>query len=369
MIFGGGHIVVCSRRNSRPTDTFESRVRLEVSERIRGEVWSFFDTDPAGPVPNSDYELLGNRFQLGLRVTREPVEVAYDSDELNATAFGFVPTAGGFEISANREIADIQVAGVSLTAKEALVPRTNARLFWIYYRDDRSLPFVDNRAIDARVADAGEPAEIHTVGAHVAHVVPAGPGKLDLLAWAAGQVGDWQSLEHRAWAYALEAGYQVPDAALSPWLRAGIDSGSGDGDPADGLHATFYQLLPTARTYAQFPFYNMMNNQDVFAQLVLRPHPMVSIRSDLHWLRVTSSRDLLYAGGGPTGEHVFGYSGTATGRRNGLAYVADIGVTVTPTDFLTIYGYYAHAFGQGVIRQAFRGDDADFAYVEATVAF
>jgi hypothetical protein len=276
---------------------------------------------------------------------------------------------GGFEVSANREITDIRLAGASWTAKEAVVPRTSARLFWIWYDDQRAIPFVDNRPAQVRTADAGRDAEIHTIGAQVAHVVPAGPGKADVLGWAAGQFGDWQSQTHRAWAYALEAGYQLPDTPLAPWVRAGINSGSGDGDAGDDLHATFHQLLPTARTYAQFPFYNMMNNQDVFAQLILRPHAIVAFRSDVHWLRVTSSRDLLYAGGGATNDDVFGYSGTATGGRNGLAYLVDVGVTVTPASYLTIYGYYAHAFGQGVIHEAFRGSDADYAYVEATVAF
>jgi hypothetical protein len=248
-------------------------------------------------------------------------------------------------------------------------PPTPPRLFWIFYDDERRIPFVDNRPAAARAADAGHDAELHTVGAHVAHVVPAGPGRVDLLGWGAGQLGDWQSLEHRAWAYALEAGYQLPAAPLAPWLRLGFDVAAGDGDPGDDLHGTFFQLLPTARTYAQFPFYNLMNNQDLFTQLVLRPHRMLSIRTDLHALRVTSSRDLLYAGGGPTSDDVFGYSGTPTGRRNALAYLVDVGITVTPTEFLTLYAYYGHAFGQGVIRQAFRGRDADYGYVEATLAF
>jgi hypothetical protein len=52
-----------------------SRIRLEVSDRVRGEFWSYFRTADSGTAPNSDYRFLGNRFQLGVRVNREPVEL------------------------------------------------------------------------------------------------------------------------------------------------------------------------------------------------------------------------------------------------------------------------------------------------------
>jgi hypothetical protein len=451
-----------------------SKVRVEVSDRIRGEFWSYFRTADASPLPNSDYHFLGNRFQLGVRVNRDPVEMfaqlqhsliwsapknapgagglyylntkrelqqeaifrqgwirlknaftvtglsmiagrqlyrdgleapakdpalqwvqksriaerligpfdythigrsfdggqaAYDTTLVNVTGFGFVPTAGGYEISANREIGSIYMAGLSVTAKESeRLPGTLARLFWDYYDDHRNIVFLDNRPESMRAADKGT-LNLHTIGGQVAHVHALGPGKADALAWAAGQFGEWQSLTHRAWDYALEAGYQLPNVWAAPWLRAGIGSGSGDQDPDDDLHETFFQMLPTARLYAQFPFYNLMNNQDVFGQLLVRPHRMLHLRSDFHWLRVNASRDFLYAGGGATSQHFFGYSGTATGGRNEIGYLADVALTFTPRSWLTLYAYYGHVFGQGIINAAFLGRNADYGYIEATVAF
>jgi len=32
--------------------------------------------------------------------------------------------------------------------------------------------------------------------------------------------------------------------------------------PSDDQHNTFFQVLPTPRVYARFPFYNLMNNKD-----------------------------------------------------------------------------------------------------------
>ncbi len=173
----------------------------------------------------------------------------------------------------------------------------------------------------------------------------------------------------RAWAYGVEVGHRLQDLWAQPWLRAGINSGSGDTNPNDGTHGTFFQLLPTAWLYAQFPFYNMMDNQDVFVQTVVDPDPMVSVRIDGHWLRLNSSRDLDYSGGGATSTSVFGYSGVSGNGRDELAYLAHVILTLRPTAFVTVNGFYAHAWGQGVINQAFEGRGGNYGFLEMLRAF
>jgi len=219
-----------------------------------------------------------------------------------------------------------------------------------------------------RQADDGA-IEIYTIGANLSHVMALGPGKLDLLAWAATQYGDWQSESHDAWAYALELGFQLPDVWAKPWLRVGLDQSSGDSDPNDDNHETFFQVLPTARLYAQFPFYNLMNNRDLFGQLILRPHPIVTLLASAHWLRVSEGNDFLYAGGGATSNSAFGFGGTATGGRNGIGTMVDLSASVQALENLALSGYYAHVFGCGMIDQAFEGNDASYAYIEATLSF
>jgi hypothetical protein len=54
---------------------FGSTLRLEASERIRQELVNWFDPLPTAAATNSRYGFLGNRFQLGLRIARDPVEV------------------------------------------------------------------------------------------------------------------------------------------------------------------------------------------------------------------------------------------------------------------------------------------------------
>ena len=72
----------------------------------------------------------------------------------------------------------------------------------------------------------------------------------------------------------IEGGYQPPMLpALKPWLRIGYTTTSGDNNPNDTTHGTFFQLLPTPRQYARTPFFNMMNLDDLAGTLILRSAP------------------------------------------------------------------------------------------------
>lgn len=305
-------------------------------------------------------------------VTRsfDGLRFSWDHPTLNVTAFASRPTHGGFEVSANREIDDVGLALLALTAKQLpALPPTDVRLFYLFYEDERRGPIkTDNRPLEARRVDDGA-IRIHTWGGHAAIAAPAGPGIVDGLGWLAVQTGEWGALDHGAWAFAVEGGYQLPRLPGSPWLRIGYDRSAGDDDPGDGAHRTFFQVIPTARIYAQFPFYNLMNGGDAFAQLLLRPHERIAVRLDYHWLQLTEARDLWYAGGGATNDDVFGFSGTPSNGRRGLAHVAEIGVNVTLASRLTAYAFYAHAFGQGVVDATYADADASYGYLELTVRY
>jgi hypothetical protein len=303
--------------------------------------------------------------------------LVYDQPMWNLTAVGFRPTHGGFELSANRELEDIVLAGAAATLKQLPgTPPLDVRAFYLYYEDRRfdraaatSPPIkVDNRPGAVRKADTA-PIAIHTWGGHAATVVDAGPGRIDGLLWGAVQEGAWGELHHLAWAYAVEGGYQLPRVPGAPWLRAGYDVSSGDDNPNDTDHHTFFQVLPTARIYAQFPFFNMMNTQDTFAQLIVKPCSRVTVRTDYHWLRLTEKKDLWYAGGGATNNDVFGFSGIPANDHRELASLVDLGVSVNLLKQLTAYGYFGHAFGQGVVKKTFAGSDANYGYVELTFRY
>ncbi len=295
-------------------------------------------------------------------------KVAYDSSLLNITAMGSRPTQGGFEISANREL-DAYLAGLALTFKELLGSTpSDVRLFYLYFDDQRSDPNkVDNRLSVAKPSALDHQAiQIHTFGTHAAALWPIGPGKFDALLWGAVQTGAWGEQNHFGWAYAAEVGYQLPAVFSSPWLRGGFNQGSGDSNARDNTHDTFFQVLPTARIYAQFPFYNLMNSEDLFAQLILKPHPMVTLRTDYHWLQLSQTADLLYSGGGASNNQVFGYAGLDSGGKRDLAQVVEASITVNPLKQIALQGYVARAFGGGAIAHTYAGRNANYGFLEMT---
>lgn len=299
------------------------------------------------------------------------VRLWVDQPAWNATALGARPTAGGFEVSGGEGLDGIALLGASVSAKRLLDPLpTDGRVFWFRYEDERvehSAPVrVDNRPLALRAADR-EAIVLDTFGGHAAAVIDVGTGRLDGLAWGAWQRGAWGGQPHRAWSAALEAGWQWPRLPFAPWLRAGWNAASGDDDPADARHGTFVPLLPTPRIYALLPFYNGMNLEDRFVQLVARPTPLVTLRADVHLLRLESSADLWYSGGGAIREDLFGFGGAPSGGRRRLAHVVDGSVSYTPIRRLTIHAYYGQAEGDDVIESLYAGRDASYGFLETTL--
>ena len=325
-------------------------------------------------IGNFDYTNVGRSF--------DGVQALYDYGPFNLTTLASHPTAGGYNVNANKEIdkVDLIAATASVVEPEG-VPPLSAQLFYIYYGDRRDLVVTDNRprtpppgqtctASNRSLFRSCDTSDLHisTIGADIVDVMDVGPGPLDLLGWVAGQVGAWESLDQRAWGYAPEAGYQLPAVPLQPWMRLGFFRSSGDHNPGDSTHGTFFQVIPTARTYALFPFFNLMNNQDLFLQGILKPLPGLTATVSTHWLRTTDSADLWYAGGGATSNTFFGYSGIPAKGRHELSYLTDFELTYVFNKHLSLYAYYGRAIGQGVVGANFVGNNADYAYLEMTVS-
>jgi hypothetical protein len=142
--------------------------------------------------------------------------------------------------------------------------------------------------------------------------------------------------------------------------------GSGDGNPNDNRHETFFQILPTPRPYARFPFFNMMNLEDRFGALVLRPGAKVTISSEAHSLRLSSPNDLWYSGGGAFQPQTFGYTGRAVSGRRSLANLYDTSVEYRYNRHATFTGYVGYAQGKSVMEEIYpTGKNGNFSYLEA----
>lgn len=295
----------------------------------------------------------------------------YVRDPWDLSAFAFVPTFGGFETDGLHNIPEIRVAGLSLQRRDGtgLLPHTLARAFWTIFEDERALEATDSRPLAERQRTVGSMLRIHTVGAAAAQVLELPSGKLDATVFLYGQAGDWQNLDHRAWAYGVEAGHRWTHRWAEPWLRVGVNVGSGDPDQNDRTHETFFQMLPTAWQYAMFPFYNMMNNRDVFVQGLLSPTSWCSLRLDWHWLRAQQRRDLVYSGGGATRDSVFGYAGVPSNGEKELAHLVHAYLTLKPHPKASVNLLYAHAFGQAILARQFSSRHGNYGFIETVIGF
>jgi hypothetical protein len=288
---------------------------------------------------------------------------------LNITAVAARPTEGVFQVSGWDEL-KINVFYGALTGEHGKYAATDWRVFVLGYSDYRSgVVKTDNRAAAVRNADA-DSINIGTYGGHVLQIVPTAAGPVDLLFWGALQNGSWGTETHRAGAFAAEAGWQPAVLkTIKPWIRGGYDFGSGDGNAADGRHSTFFQVLPTPRIYARTPFFNMMNSKDAFAELILRPR-RVTVRSDIHSLRLADPADLWYSGGGAFQATTFGYTGRPSNGQSTLGTLYDVSADVTLTPHVGVGGYVGYAAGGLVTQAIYAGGNAvHLAFFELNLKF
>ena len=315
--------------------------------------------------------LIGNFGFSDVGRSFDGAQYALNRQNLNLTLAATRPTRGVYQVDGWGEL-NINLFYGALTGQ--LPGKETAgewRVFAIGYEDYRDgVVKTDNRTLAVRKADIGH-INIGTYGGHYLHTVKTPAGSIDALAWGALQTGTWGKLTQRAYALAAEGGWQPPVLGkVKPWIRGGYDLGSGDHSPNDATHGTFFQVLPTPRPYARLPFFNMMNMKDAFGELVLRPSKKVTLRTDVHSLRLADSNDLWYLGGGAFQPWTFGYTGRASGGQSSFATLYDVSVDWNLNRHFSIVPYYGHAAGKSVIQSIYPlGKNANYAYLELTYRF
>lgn len=340
---------------------------------IRLGRFEFFDGQETQPANSTLGWLQSNRiaqrlvgnfgFSTGQR-SFDGADAHTGGNNWNLTAMAARPTGGVYNMNANPEL-NVDVESLAYT-RYSWQQRVQLRGFALGYHDGRTgVTKTDNRALALRQADHRN-IRIGTYGANAAAAIPAGKGTLDLMGWGVVQNGQWGTLNHRAGAFAVEGGYRATTLPTQPWLRVGWDRSTGDSNPSDREHNTFFQVLPTPRLYARFPFFNLMNTSDRFVQLIDKPSKKIDLRADLHALQLTSGQDLWYNGGGAFDGKVFGYTGRPGNNRNSFASLADVSADYAVTPQLTVSGYYGKAWGRSVVHAIYpRTTGAQFGYFEA----
>lgn len=288
----------------------------------------------------------------------------------SATIAALQPTQGGFEDAAGLMMKDVRVFAANVAFRPGtVVPRTDWQVFAFHYDDDRRVAArPDNTGRLAARADVA----VTTVGTTlVGASVPREGRQWDGLLWAAAQTGSWFEQTHRALSVAVEAGHQWTEVAWRPWVRAGYLWASGDDDPADDRHGTFFQMLPTVRRYAQTASYSQMNNTDVFVQALIRPAAPLAVRLDLHRVGLASARDLWYFGSGATqaGGALFGFSTRPSHGAGHLGTLIEGSADYAISPRWSINGFIGTMRGGPVVHPAFPGRTMTFGYMENVLQF
>lgn len=288
------------------------------------------------------------------------------------TAIGAIPTRGVFQVdgwgqtkTAFTYLSYAMPTGAKLGGDKSA---GELRLFNLYYHDWRHIAKTDNRAVAPRNADLAN-VGIFTWGGHYIHALQTYAGTADVLLWGALQHGRWGKLVHRAGAGIVEAGFQ-PKALgkLKPWLRGGYSHSTGDRSATDNKHGTFFQVLPTPRPFARFPLFNMMNHDDAYGILILRPHKAVTINGEMHSMRLSNANDQWLLGGGAFQPWSFGYVGRPSNGAKSLATLWDVSIDYRINPRTTLTGYFANAAGKSVVSAIFpNGNSARLGYIELTV--
>ena len=288
----------------------------------------------------------------------------------NLTFLGVMPTRGVFDLKGGDTLTGVKVAYLAVTIPQTAKSKPiDARLFGVYYEDTRDpMTKTDNRPLAQRTADHN-PIKIGTFGFHYLRTQKMGAGKLDTLLWAAGQLGSWGSQNQGAYSFSAEIGYQPAKMAWKPWLRAGYFVASGDGNPANNQHGTFFPMLPTPRLYARFPFFTESNLKDLFGQLILRPNPRLTLRPEVHALWLADSNDLWYGGGGAFQDKTFGYAGRPGKGARYLGTLEDVSFDYQWNKTTNVNLYFAHVDGGGVIQNVYGQSTATFGYLELVKKF
>ena len=355
----GGTYYAASGNNTEPVAAFFKQGFLRYSgegdKNLRIGRFEFFEGVETHPKDSTVLWLQNNRVQQRLvgnfgftdaQRSFDGADAHYESGTWDLTAMAGRADQGVFNMNGNPELnVDMQYAAFT---KASANGRIVARGFGIGYHDGRTgITKTDNRPASVRATDHKN-IRLATYGGDLIATQPAGPGTFDFVAWGALQNGNWGELAQSANAAALEGGYRFTGAPTKPWFRGGWWRASGDNNATDTKNNTFFQVLPTPRVYARLPFYNAMNSTDGFVQLIDKPYKTWDLRSDLHWLDMTSGKDLWYLGGGAFDNKVFGFTGRPANGHTSFASVADISSDWQATKNIAFNAYYGYGWGKSV---------------------
>ena len=198
----------------------------------------------------------------------------------------------------------------------------------------------------------------------------AGPPKpvgLDYELESAIQHGNLRGLDLTAFAVHAGAGYTF-NIGWMPRFGLEYNYASGDRDPSDREVETFQNLFPTNhKFYGYMDAFSWQNMHEVAASLKTQPLKQVIVQVDYHAFWIASNDDVWYRANGITA--VRPLSPTARTASSYEGSEVDLTVIWNVRKELTMQAGYSHFFAGEYLGDTGAQDDADFGYVQATLAF
>ena len=281
----------------------------------------------------------------------------------NLTGLLAYPTAGVFDLDGAKTLTNVRVAYAAATRSSKTEDK---RLFGIVYEDTRKGITKSENSATAETSAL----KLYTLGGHYLTTKATKSGTWDFMGWAALQGGDWGKKTQNAHAYSLEAGYKPKKAPWGAWYRFGYDVTSGDSNPSDGTHGTFYAMLNTPRIYARTPFYTEANTKDLFIQVMAKPNPKLALRADYHSVSLANGKDLWYVAGGPfQSKPAFGLVGRKTNGSTALGDLVDVSADYTISKTTSATLYVGQMLGKSVVQGIYGDKNGLMAYGELMYKF
>jgi hypothetical protein len=296
--------------------------------------------------------LIGNAEWTPFERSFDGVRAEFARPTWRAHAAFVMPTQGAFEESASPTMGKVQVTTVGWSTKRAA-------LFAHNYRD--------RRAVTARPDNTGlVPEQVHVV----VRTFGASAQFAGVRFWGAVQNGEWFGDPHRAFSTSIDAGHQWQRRRWRPAIRGGLLHASGDRDPNDRRHGTFFPMLPTTRPDVLRGTFSHMNLRDVYVVATVEPRDFLSFRTEVHHLALAHRLDGWYSGTGATafkGDY-FGFSSRRSTLRTDLGTLLVANATARVRKQWTVNASAAVMRGGAVVRRQFDGNALMVLALESTVS-
>jgi hypothetical protein len=190
-------------------------------------------------------------------------------------------------------------------------------------------------------------------------------GGFDYEAEMAVQFGDVKGKDLAAFAGHWGAGYVWTQHAWKPRLFVEYNFATGDDNAADGDVGTFQNLFPTNHKFYGFmDAFSWQNIHNPAASFSLQPTAKLKAQLDYHLFWLADTNDAWYRANGVTAVRPI-----SPGADSFVGSEVDVTLTYKATKNLTFLVGYSHFFTGDYAKASGASDDADFAYVQATLEF